>query len=186
MGLEKLFEILQSVWSSCIPFVVIAHYQEAVLLRLGIYKRNLGPGFHWIIPFNFDSILHEDVKPRTERLSGLSTTTTDGKSIGFDAVITYAISDIRKAILEVHDLKDAVSDTCAGCIGTELSNKDWDTIRHGEVSEHLSAVCRKRGWKWGIEIQSVQLMGVALVKNLRISGNAGHSGTQMHFQMPTA
>lgn len=186
MGLEKLFEILQAIWTSLLPFVVVKHYQEAVLLRLGIYKRNLGPGFHWILPLNFDSVLHDDVKPRTEKLSGLSTTTKDGKSIGFDAVVTYSIADIRKALLEVHDLKDAVSDTCAGIIGMELSNAEWSQIWHGEVAEQLTTVCRKRGWKWGIEIHAVQLIGVALVKNLRISGNAGNTGTQMHFQVPTA
>ena len=82
-------------------------------------------------------------------------------------------------------MKDAVADTCAGVIGTELSNKEWGAIRNGEVSEYLTAVCRKRGWKWGIEVHAVQLMGVALVKNLRISGNAGHGGpTPVHFNVP--
>jgi regulator of protease activity HflC (stomatin/prohibitin superfamily) len=185
VGLEKFFEILQAIWHSLLPFVVITHYQEAVLLRLGIYKRNLGPGFHWIIPLNFDSVLHDDVKPRTERLTGLSTTTADGKSIGFDAVITYFIADIKKALLEVHDLQDAVADTCAGVIGTELSNAEWRQIWHGEVTENLTAVCRKRGRKWGIEVQAVQLMGVALVKNLRISGNSSNAKA-FHFNMPTA
>lgn len=185
MGLEKLFEILQSIWKSLIPFVVVRHYQEAVLLRLGIFKRVLKPGFHWIIPFNFDTVLDNDVKPRTERLAGLSTTTADGKSIGFDAVVTYSISDIKKAILEVHDLQDAVADTCAGVIGMELSNKEWDAIRYGKVTEDLSAICRKRGWKWGIEVHAVQLVGVALVKNLRISGNAGYAKAS-HGLPPTA
>lgn len=174
---EKLIELLQSSLEAILPFVVMADYQEGVLLRLGRFHRKLGPGLHWKIPCNFDTVLHDDVKPRTERLSGLSTTTTDNKSIGFDAVITYQISDVKKALLEVHDLKDAVADTCAGVIGTELSNKEWSAIRNGEVAEHLTAVCRKRGWKWGIEVISVQLMGVALVKNLRISGNTGHSGS---------
>lgn len=172
---EKLIEILQASLESLLPFVILAEYQEGVLLRLGRFHRKLLPGLHWKIPY-FDSVLHDDVKPRTERLTGLSTTTLDGKSIGFDTVVTYSISDIRKALLEVHDLKDAVCDTCAGTVGTEMSNKEWNAIRNGEVAEHLSAVCRKRGWRWGIEVHAVQLIGVALVKNIRISGNTGHGG----------
>jgi regulator of protease activity HflC (stomatin/prohibitin superfamily) len=173
---EKLIELLQASLESILPFVILADYQEGVLLRLGRFHRKLGPGLHWKIPFNFDTVLHDDVKPRTERLSGLAATTTDGKSVGFDAVITYSIADIRKALLEVHDLKDAIADTAAGVIGTELSNKEWGAIRHGEMAEHLTTVCRKRGWKWGVEVHAVQLVGVALVKNLRISGNGGHIG----------
>ncbi len=177
---EKFFEVLQWAFEALLPFVIIMDYQEGVLLRFGRFNRKLDPGFHWLLPLHFDTCLHDDVKPRTERLTGLSTTTVDDKSIGFDAVVTYSIADIRKALLEVHDLKDAVADTCAGIIGTELSNKEWSAIRHGEVSEDLTSICRKRGWKWGIEVHAVQLMGVALVKNLRISGNAG-DGKSFHF-----
>ncbi len=172
---EKLIEILQASLEPMLPIVILAEYQEGVLLRLGKFHRKLGAGLHWKIPY-FDAVLHDDVKPRTERLTGLSTTTTDGKSIGFDAVVTYSIADIRKALLEVHDLKDAITDTCAGCIGTELSNKEWNAIRNGEVAQDLTTVCRKRGWRWGVEVHTVQLMGVALVKNIRISGNTGHGG----------
>lgn len=175
---EKLIELLQASVEMLVPFVILAEYQEGVLLRLGRFHRKLSPGFHWKIPY-FDSVLHDDVKPRTERLSGLAATTMDGKSIGFDAVVTYSISDIRKALLEVHDLKDAIADTAAGAIGTELSNKEWGSIRNGEMAEHLTTVCRKRGWKWGVEISAVQLVGVALVKNLRISGYPGHSSAPL-------
>jgi regulator of protease activity HflC (stomatin/prohibitin superfamily) len=176
---EKLIEILQASFEALIPFVILADYQEGVSLRLGRFHRKLMPGFHWKIPY-FDSVLHDDVKPRTERITGLATTTADGKSVGFDAVITYSISDIRKALLEVHDLKDSIADACAGCIGTELSNKDWDSVRNGKVSQDLTTICRKRGWKWGVEIDAVQLVGVALVKNLRISGNGGHAEKALH------
>lgn len=182
---EKLIELAQWAFEALIPFIILMPYQEGVLIRLGRFERVLGPGFHWCLPLHLDTVLHDDVKPRTERLTGLSTTTTDNKSIGFDAVVTYSISDVRKALLEIHNLKDAVADTCAGVIGTELSNKEWSAIRNGEVSEYLTTVCRKRGWKWGIEIHAVQLMGVALVKNLRISGNTSHGGpTPVHFSAP--
>lgn len=176
--LDRLIEFFQGGFEALKPFVILMPYQQGVLIRLGRFKRVLEPGFHWILPFYFDTVMQDDVKPRTERLTGLSTTTSDDKSIGFDVVVTYSIADIRKALLEVHDLKDAIYDTCAGIIGTELSNKEWNSIRNGKISEDLSAVCRKRGWKWGVEIQSVQLMGLALVKNLRISGNSGHGVAQ--------
>jgi regulator of protease activity HflC (stomatin/prohibitin superfamily) len=173
---DRIFEILQWAFEALVPFVIILEYQRGVLLRLGKFKRELGPGFHWCLPLHLDTVLHEDVMPRTQRIAGLSTTTRDGKSIGFDAVVTWSIADISKALLKVHDLDDAIADSCAGIIGTELSNAEWDAIWHGEVSENLTNVCRKRGWKWGIEVSAVQLMGVAVVRNLRISSNgANHS-----------
>jgi regulator of protease activity HflC (stomatin/prohibitin superfamily) len=172
--LDKLFELLHAIWTELIPVEIVPPYNGGVQLRMGALLRVLEGGkWYWKIPFA-DHIITENVVPRTERLTGLATTTKDGKAIGFDAVITYRITDIQKALLDVNDLKDAIADSCAGIIGTELSNSMWSAIVHGETVESLTAACRKRGWKWGVEIQLVQLTGVAPVKNLRVS-LSGHA-----------
>jgi regulator of protease activity HflC (stomatin/prohibitin superfamily) len=172
--LDKLLEFLANIWADLIPVAVLPPYYGGVQLRLGKVLRVLeGGGWYWKIPFA-DYVLHDFVVPRTERLTGLATTTSDGKAIGFDAVITYRISDVQKALLDVHDLKDAIADSCAGIIGTELSNRVWADIIHGDTVEALTKACRARGWKWGVEIQLVQLTGVAPVKNLRVS-LSGHA-----------
>lgn len=174
--LDKLLDFLQSIWSSLKPVEIVHPYNGGVQLRMGKFLRVLDSGgWYWKIPFA-DHVLIDHVVPRTERLTGLATTTMDGKAIGFDAVITYRISDVQKALLEVSDLKDAIADSCAGIIGTTLNNRVWLDIVHGETVEELTAACRKRGWKWGVEIQLVQLTGVAPVKNLRVS-LSGHTHT---------
>jgi len=174
--LDKLLDFLKEIWNDLIPVEVVPPYNGGVQLRMGKLLRALEGGrWYWKVPFA-DHILTESVVPRTERLTGLATTTMDGKAIGFDAVITYRISDVQKALLEVNDLKDAIADTCAGIIGTELNNAVWLDIVHGNTVETLTKACRARGWKWGVEIQLVQLTGVAPVKNLRVSlsGHAQH------------
>lgn len=172
--LDKLLDFLASIWHELEPIKVMPPYSGGVQLRMGRLLRVLDSGgWYWKIPF-VDNVIEDFIVPRTERLTGLATTTGDGKAIGFDAVITYRISDVQKAILEVHDLKDAIADSCAGIIGTELSNRSWADIVHGDTVEELTAACRKRGWKWGVEIQLVQLTGVAPVKNLRVS-LSGHT-----------
>lgn len=184
--IDKIVEILQAIWTSLLPFVVLAPYEQGVQLRLGKFKRVLlEPGLYWCLPLHFDVVLKDTVVPRTSRLTGLSTTTSDGYSIGFEAVITWSISNVRVALLEVNDLDDAIADTCAGVIGTELANNEWHAIWHGEATENLTKVCRKRGFKWGVEIASVQLVGVATVKNLRIStGGEGSKHTHFHGLSP--
>ena len=123
---DKLIDILREIWSELIPIEVIHPYNGGIQLRMGKFLRVLEGGkWYWKIPFA-DATMTDHVVPRTERLTGLATTTVDGKAIGFDAVITYRISDIQKALLEVSALKDAIADSCAGIIGTELSNTDMD------------------------------------------------------------
>jgi regulator of protease activity HflC (stomatin/prohibitin superfamily) len=173
---DKLLDFLQSLGHELLPIKVMNPYTAGVHLRMGRFLRLLASGgWYWKIPL-VDDVIEDYIVPRTERVTGLATTTVDGKSIGFDAVVTYRVSDIQKALLDVHDLKDAIADTCAGIIGTELSNASWASIVHGDTVEQLTTACRKRGWKWGVEIQQVQLTGVAPVKNLRVSlsGHAPH------------
>jgi len=165
--LDKLIEILHAIWGSLLPFVVFAPYQAGVLIRLGKFERELGPGFHWVIPFA-DRLVYENTVPRTSRVHSLATTTKDGKTVGLEAVITWRIKDLQKSLLEVNDLKDAIEDSCAGIIGTELSNALWEDILQGRMVEQLTAACRKNGWRWGVEIMRVQLTGVAPVKNIRL------------------
>jgi len=171
---DKLLDFLREIGSDLMPIEVVPPYNGGVQLRMGRLIRTLDGGkWYWKVPL-VDHIITDHTVPRTERLTGLATTTVDGKAIGFDAVITYRISDIQKALLEVNDLKDAIADTCAGIIGTELSNTAWMDIIHGNTVDALTSACRKRGWKWGVEIQLVQLTGVAPVKNLRVS-MSGHA-----------
>jgi regulator of protease activity HflC (stomatin/prohibitin superfamily) len=173
---DKLLDLLVSIWHELVPIAVMHPYNGGVQLRMGRFLRVLPPGgWYWKVPYA-DDVLTECVVPRTERLTGLATTTVDGKAIGFDAVITYKVSDVQKSLLEVNDLKDAIADICAGTIGTELSNSLWADILHGNTVDELTAACRKRGWKWGVEVQLVQLTGVAPVKNLRVS-LSGHAHT---------
>lgn len=171
---DRIFELLQTVAGHLIPFIVLQPYEAGALVRLGTFKRVLGPGFHWVMPFGIDMVWQEHTTPRTDHLAGLSTTTKDGKSIGFDAIITWQINDVEKAVLRVTQVKDAIADTCTGIIGTALTESTWEDIIHGAAVEGLTKTCRARGWKWGIEIMQVQLSGVSLVKNIRISQSHGH------------
>lgn len=167
---DRLLDIIQGIWVALIPWVVLQPYESGVLIRLGKFKRVLEPGFHWVWPLHIDHVWEDHTTPRTHHISGLATTTKDGKAIGFDAIVTYQINDIEKALLRVTDVKDAVIDTCTGVIGTVLSDVTWEDILHGKAAEELVKPCRARGWKWGIEVMSVQLAGVCLVKNIRLSG----------------
>lgn len=172
---DKLFEVLQWSLEALIPFVIISHYERGILLRFGHFRRALEPGLHWCLPLHLDQVIYENVKPRTTHISGLSTTTKDGKSVGFDAIVTWSIVDIEKALLEVNDIHDAITDACAGEIGTRMTEETWNAICSGAAWDKLTTACRRRGKRWGINIEEVQLAGVSLVKNIRLLTSGSHN-----------
>lgn len=165
---ERLSQLLAQFGELFKFWEVLHPYEGGLVLRLGIFNRDLKPGFNWIVPFGFEHTITEYTVPRTSRIHAMSTTTKDGKTAGFEAVITWRVNDLHKSLLEISGLKDAIMDCCMGVIGTELSESSWDDIVHNKMSETLSAACRKNGWRWGVEIIRVQLTGVVAAKNIRL------------------
>jgi regulator of protease activity HflC (stomatin/prohibitin superfamily) len=168
--LDRLIELLEGLWGALLPWVVLQPFEQGVLVRLGTFKRVLGPGFHWIYPLHIDKVWDHYTTPSTHHISGLCTTTKDGKAVGFDAIVTYRIVDIEKAMLQVTGVEHAILDACQGVIGTALSESTWHEILHGDVVDDLTKLCARRGRKWGVEIMSVQPIGTCLVRNIRLSG----------------
>lgn len=137
-------------------WVVLDPFEQGVLLRLGNYEDVIGNGFHWILPFNIDNVLVDNVVPRTVNLGEQGLTTADGKTITVSAVVTAKISDIRKALLEVEHVDEALMDSCYATIGDLIVSHDWDTIRTAEFTETVTKACRKQAWRYGLEVLRVQ------------------------------
>jgi modulator of FtsH protease HflK len=172
--LDRLIELLLECIGLLKFWHVIDPYEEALVLRLGKLNRHLQPGFNWVAPFGVERVYDEHVVPTTHSLGNESVTTKDGRSIGFHAIVTYRVRDIEKLLLEVEDGNHAVRDACSGEIGRVLRESTWEEICQADILDKLTAAGRKRGFKFGVEIMSVQLAGMALCRSIRLmqSGSA--------------
>jgi regulator of protease activity HflC (stomatin/prohibitin superfamily) len=166
---DKLVDILiqflelGKFWFVCEP------YQAAVKTRLGTFVTVLEPGFHWCWPLGIDHILIENTVPRTHTLGAQSATTSDGVSVGFEAVITVKVCDVKAALLEVEHSEDAVKDSCAGTIGQVLSTVTWGDILAGDVVlDQITSACRKKGLKFGLKVMAVQFSSMAKTRSIRL------------------
>lgn len=166
--LDRLIDFLIQFTELFKFWVVIHPYEAGVRLRLGKLHGVLECGLHWMIPFGVDHFIGEHIVPTTHSLGDESTTSKDGKSVGFHAVVTYKVRDIQKTLLEVDDVHHAVRDACCGEIGRVMRESTWQEMQGDEMLERLTAVCRKRGFRYGIEVMAVQLAGLAVCRSFRI------------------
>lgn len=170
--LDRLVDILLQFIELFKPWTVIMPYEGGVLIRLGKFVRVLEPGFHWVIPLGVDHVCSENVVPRTHSLEAQSTTTSDGKQIGWQAVITYKVRDVKVALLEVEDAEHAIKDSCSGTIGQVLSTLTWsDILSDSGYLDKVTSACRKKGFRYGLEVSAVQFSTMSLVKSLRLLGH---------------
>jgi regulator of protease activity HflC (stomatin/prohibitin superfamily) len=166
--LDRLIDFLIQFIALFKFWIVLHPYEAGVQLRLGKFYKILQCGFHWILPFKIDYVVVEHIIPCTHSLGDESITTADGKSVGFHAVVTYRVHNVKKAILEIEDVDHAVRDACSGEIGRVLRESTWEDIQFPSILTELTTACRSRGFRYGIEILSVQLAGLALCRSLRI------------------
>jgi hypothetical protein len=166
--LDKLIDFLIQFADLFKFWAVFGPNEAAVHIRLGKVLRVCGPGLFFRLPMNIDHFQWECTAIRTTNLGALATTTADGKQVGFEVVVTHKIHDIQTALMKVWDVEDAIKDACLGMIGQELTLSNWADLSKSETLDKLTKVCRNKGWKYGVEIISVQLAGVSLVKNIRI------------------
>jgi regulator of protease activity HflC (stomatin/prohibitin superfamily) len=177
---DKFFEVLKECFFFFVPFVVLRHYERGVKLRKGINRGKLEPGFHWVIPFNIDHVLHDNVAPRTHRIVS-NLTTLDGRSVVVGLVVTSRIRDIEKALLEVEDMDTAMDDSCRGSLFRYVSARTWDDLRVAQVPtpddddvgpEELYKACRRMAFRWGVEVMRVQLSDLSVSRSLRLHMDA--------------
>lgn len=167
--LDKLYDFLVQFAEFFKFWIVIEPFEAGVQTRLGTFVRILEPGFRLVYPFHIDVTATEHTVPTTHMMRDQSITTADGKQLAFQAIITYQVRDVKKCLLEVSSAENAIQDSCAGTIAHELSRLSYhDIIEVDETIDKITAACRKRGFKWGLEVISVQFSTMVATKTLRL------------------
>jgi regulator of protease activity HflC (stomatin/prohibitin superfamily) len=148
-------------------WIAIEEFQRGVLLRWGKFHRELEPGLHWLVPLR-DQVLVDNVVDRTTSLPAQSLVTKDGRQIVIGCAVTSSIRDIRKALVGVESVDHALVDSCAGTIAESVTSAAWDELATAEFREKVTKACRKNAWRYGIEIERVQLVDISISPSVRV------------------
>jgi regulator of protease activity HflC (stomatin/prohibitin superfamily) len=147
---------LLAVWRSLLPFVVLDEFEAGVVLRLGRPHRDLGPGFHPLIPFA-EQCLQTNTVPYLHDLPP--------QSVGpyvFRAVVTYSVVDPRRFLLGVEDGRSAIEDACLGAL---CETVDPDPIVH---LKRALRVVKQRVKHWGIEVDRLSFADHTKTRTYRL------------------
>ena len=164
---DKLVELLTNWWIELKPIVIIRDYEEAVLLRFGIFKRVLKPGIHFKIPM-FDEVIDQHVVVTTLSLDAQSLYTKDKQNIVVKGLVKYRIADVKTFLLEVYDAQDAISDMSQSIIKNVIMSMTLDECTDSELDNVLTKKVRVEAKKWGVEVQQVTLTDLAPIRSIRL------------------
>jgi membrane protease subunit HflK len=170
MGIEKLIDLIIQFLEFFRFCTIIDCYERGVRLRFGKFVGELEPGLHWQWPFNVDNILNESVVTKVYNPPTQAIITGDGKTVIIGIIVAHSIRSIKKALLEVSDVHDAVRDACIATVAEMVKHSSADEIVSEGFSNRLTIECRKRGWRFGVEIESVRICELTAARTYRVVG----------------
>lgn len=146
----------------------VNQYERGILLTMGKYSRMWQPGWHIIIPV-FQRLLKVDIRVKAVDVPDQEAITKDNIPIRINAVIYYKVSDASKAVLDVENFFNAVSQLAQTTMRNAVGEVRLDELLSNkkQVSENIKIVVDKVSDAWGVDVQSVELKDIILPDSLK-------------------
>lgn len=165
--LAKLIDLVVSVWESITPVVIVQQTDAGVILRFGIFNREIAPGLRWKIPcVEYEMV--QNVVTTTMLLQSQTLTTKDDKSIVITPIVKYSITDVKAFLLEIWDAEDVLNDVTLGAVKRVVSSLNWSDIIDAKTETTVLNKVRLETKQYGFEIEKVTFADVGRIKSIRL------------------
>ncbi|MDE1763669.1 MAG: slipin family protein [Thaumarchaeota archaeon] len=149
--------------------MIIRQYERAVILRLGKYKRQTGPGVQTRLPFA-DNILVVDIRERVREFKAERMLTKDNVPVTIDAILRYKIIEARAndAILNVENFNDMIQQVSQTTLRNNIGSSQFQDVlsKREEINQHIKSIITSEASSWGIEVTGVEIRQVIIPQEL--------------------
>lgn len=130
-----------------------------------------GTGLHLKAPLGIEEEYSLSMSTRVDELAAQTLVTKDGRNVIVGVVVTYRVHDIERALNSVYEPFAAIADAVQANVADAVIGTDYAAIPTLAFSDALTAVCRKRGFTYGFEIDSVRIGEFAPTRTYRLMGD---------------
>ncbi len=148
---------------------VTAEWQRAIVLRLGKFSNQRGPGLFFVTPV-LDSVPYViDLRTQTTVFRAEQTMTRDTVPVDVDAVLFWRVFDPRRAALEVSNYQQAVSWASQTALRDVIGKSTLAELLSNReaIDESLRDIIDKRTEPWGTHVESVEIRDVTIPQALQ-------------------
>lgn len=149
--------------------MIIKQYERAIILRLGRYHNQIGPGVQTRIPF-MDSILAVDVREKVREFKAERMLTKDNVPVTIDAILRYRIIEerARDAVLTVENFNQMIQQVSQTTLRNNIRSSVFQDIlsKREEVNQHIKSVIANEAGNWDIEVTGVEIRQVIIPQEL--------------------
>jgi regulator of protease activity HflC (stomatin/prohibitin superfamily) len=149
--------------------MIIKQYERAIILRLGKYQRQVGPGVQTRLPF-IDAILVVDVREKVREFKAERMLTRDNVPVTIDAIMRYKIIENRAqdAILNVENFNEIIQQVSQTTLRNNIGSSLFQDIlsKREEINQHVKSIIASEAANWGIEVTGVEIRQVIIPQEL--------------------
>ncbi len=137
---------------------IVRPYERGLVERLGKFKREVGAGVHFIIPF-FERMIKVDMREKVIDVPPQEVITRDNVVVTVDAVIYYEITDAYRVVYNVSNFGMATIKLAQTNLRNVIGELELDqTLTSRErINMKLRTVLDEATDKWGVRITRVEI-----------------------------
>jgi uncharacterized glyoxalase superfamily protein PhnB len=148
---------------------IIKQYERSIILRLGKYNLQAGPGMRTRIPF-VESVLVVDIREKVREFKAERMLTKDNVPVTIDAILRYKIIEDRAkdAILNVENFNEMIKQVSQTTLRNNIGSSVFQDIlsKREEINHHVKSIISQEAGNWGIEVTGVEVRQVIIPQEL--------------------
>jgi len=150
----------------------VEQFQRGVVFRFGrVLPEIRGPGLRFIVPIA-DKMVKVTMQTVVLGVPAQGAITRDNVTVTVDAVVYFRVVDPVKALVNVRDYPNAVSQVSQTSLRAVIGRADLDTLLSDQeqINEQLKSVIdAPTEGPWGLRIERVELKDIALPETMKRS-----------------
>ena len=138
---------------------IIPQARAANVERFGRYRRTLGPGLNFVVPFLDRVKPLIDLREQVVSFEDQPVITEDNLVVHIDTVLFFQVTDPRAADYEIVDYATAIEQLSATMLRSVIGSMDLEQTltSRDRINAMLRGVLDEASGKWGIRVTRVEI-----------------------------
>ena len=144
-------------------FKVLAEYERGVILTLGRYTAMKGPGLIIVIPV-LQRMLKVDLRTVVMDVPPQDVISRDNVSVSVNAVVYFRVMEPSKAMLQVENYYEAISQLAQTTLRSVLGQHELDEMltERDKLNADVQKILDEQSEPWGVKVANVEIKHVDL------------------------
>jgi len=144
-------------------FHILREYERAVIFTLGRFWKVKGPGLILIVPF-IQQMVKVQLRTVVMTIPEQDVISRDNVSVSVSAVVYFRIIDPEKAIIQIADYFEGVSQLSQTTLRSVLGQHELDEMlaERTKLNAHIQQILDEQTFAWGVKVTVVEIKRIDL------------------------